>query len=150
MLRICGASLPIKCIIDEDLADLKGKWDGIRNSVGRSSTETLRGLRTLLEIKSHRCPVQASLFFCETKKGIEEYSTLLDVMEGRLVSRKYNLTLTFSRKGTRLRLKGEMDMGDYHEELLFWKNAGHSHVRANHKPVGMLSSEDHMTRQQRP
>ncbi len=126
MLRICGASFPIKCIADEDLSDLKGKWDGIRNSVSKSSTETLRGLRTLLEIKNPRSPVQASFFFYETKKGIKEYSLLLDIMEGKLVSRRHNVTLTLSRKGSRLRLKGEMSVGHYHEELLFWKNAEHS------------------------
>jgi len=140
MLRICSAQLPIKPIIDEDLADLKGKWDGIRNSAGNFSPETLRGLRTLLEIKNHRFPSEASLFFYEAKKGMKEFSVLLNVMEGRLVSRKYNIILTFSRKGSRLRLKGEMDVGHYHEELLFWKNTEHPVAHpVNHKPFGVIA-----------
>ncbi len=140
MLRMCGASLPIKCIVNEDLGDLKGKWDGVRNSIGKFSAETLRGLRTLLEIKNPRSPVQASLFFYETKKGIKEYSVLLDITEGKLVSRRYNVTLTLSRKGSRLRLKGEMDVGHYHEELLFWKNTEPPVVHpANRKLFGVIA-----------
>ncbi len=146
MLRICGASFPIKCIVVEDLADLKGKWDGVRNSIGKSSTETLRGLRTLLEIRNDRFPVQASLLFYETKKGIKEYSVLLDAMEGKLASRKYKVTLTFSRKGGRLRLRGQMETGDYCEELLFWKTIEPSAFCLIETNPVRLSSEKTATR----
>ncbi len=122
MLRLCCASLPIKQIVNEDLVDLKGKWDGIRNSTRKYSSDTLLGLRTTLEIKNDSLPVKASFFFLETKKGIVEYPILLDIMEGKLVSTKYNVILTFCRKGSRLRLKGQMEVGNYCEELVFWKN----------------------------
>lgn len=122
MLKICCAPLPIKHIVNEDLADLKGKWDGIRNSTGKYSLDAWLGLRTMLEIRNDSLPVKASFFFLETKKGIIEYPILLDIMEGKLVSTKYNVVLIFCRKGSRLRLKGQMDVGNYYEELVFWKD----------------------------
>ncbi len=122
MLRICCASLPIKQILGEDLADLKGKWEGIRNSTGKYSLNALEGLRTELEIKNDSLPVKASLLFYETKKGTIEYPILLDIAGGKLVSKKHNVILTFCRKGSRLRLKGQMEVGNYYEELAFWKN----------------------------
>ena len=122
MLKICCASLPIKPVVNEDLADLKGKWDGIRSSTGKYSLGALQGLSTLLEIKNDSLPLTASLFFLETKEGIIEYPILLDIMEGKLVSTKYNVILTLCRKENRLRLKGQMDVGKYYEEFVFWKD----------------------------
>ena len=146
MLKICGASLPIKHIANEDLADLKGKWEGTRNSTGKYSLDALLGLRTMLEIKNDSLPVKASFFFLETKKGIIEYPILLDIMEGKLVSSKYNVILTFCRKGSRLRLKGQMEVGKYHEELIFWKNTQASSFqsfRVDDRPPGIIGSGDH-------
>ncbi len=122
MLRICCASLPIKQIEDEDLADLKGKWEGIRNSTGKHSLNALLGLRTELEIKNDSLPMKASFFFYETRKGIIEYPILLSITEGKLASKKYSVILTLSKKGNRLRLKGQMEARNYYEELVFWKS----------------------------
>ncbi len=122
MLRVCGASLPIKQVVKEDLADLKGKWEGIRNSTGKHSLDALIGVRTDLEIKNDRLPVKASFFFFGMEKGIAEYPILLNITEGKLASKKHNVILTLSKKGNRLRLKGQMEVGNYYEELVFWKS----------------------------
>ncbi len=122
MLKICCASLPIKQIVEEDMADLKGKWEGIRNSSGRYRSGYLPGLRTVLEIRNDSFPLKASLFFLERKEGIIEYPILFEVVEGKLASKEYGLTLTFCAKGNRLRLKGQMDVGNCCEELVFWKD----------------------------
>ncbi len=122
MLRICCAQLPIKQIVDKDLSDLKGKWEGIRNSTGKYSSEVLLGLRTGLEIKNDSLPLRASFCLFETKKGIAEYPILLDITEGKLASKKHSVVLTFCRKRNRLRLEGRMEVGNYYEELVFWKN----------------------------
>ena len=116
----CVASLPIKRVANEDLTDLKGKWEGFRNTSG---AENHSNLKTTMDIKNDNVPIEARIYFHQTTSGVIEYGVLLDVVDGKLVSRSYNLVFSLFREGNRLQLKGPMTLPrNYHEELTFSKS----------------------------